>query len=359
MENHRFHLQKYRPGSKTTCPECGRKRCFTRYVDECGEIEFPEYVGICDHINSCGYHFSPKQYFADHPQDWKCKLSRHSSLHQQSDQYFQRAQSLLLDRNPIRKFPSQSTLTLPSFIDKEIMEKSLGYYEINPLYKYLCRFIEDSECRELMRKYCVGTAKKWGGSAIFWQVDASDRIRTGKIILYDPTNGHRVKEPVSRICWAHSELRLKDFNLRQCLFGEHLLGRYPGKVVGLVESEKTALIAAHFVPEIVWVATGGMKINFSSESMLSLKGRKVVMFPDLGATQVWKEKQSMLKSICSQVSVSTILEENCTQEQKHAGLDIADYLLMQLSPRQKLRKMVAANPEIQLLIDALGLVLIE
>ncbi|EKC65382.1 hypothetical protein LEA_10356, partial [human gut metagenome] len=24
----------YRPGSKTVCPECGRKACFTRYIDE-------------------------------------------------------------------------------------------------------------------------------------------------------------------------------------------------------------------------------------------------------------------------------------------------------------------------------------
>ena len=41
MNGYRFHLQKYRPGSKTACPECGRKSCFTRYIDEAGEISFP------------------------------------------------------------------------------------------------------------------------------------------------------------------------------------------------------------------------------------------------------------------------------------------------------------------------------
>ncbi len=56
MTEYRFHLQKYRPGSKTVCPECGRKACFTRYIDEAGEISFPNSVGMCDHINSCGYH---------------------------------------------------------------------------------------------------------------------------------------------------------------------------------------------------------------------------------------------------------------------------------------------------------------
>ena len=67
MNGYRFHLQKYRPGSKTVCPECGRKSCFTRYIDEAGEISFPDNVGICDHINSCGYHYTPKEYFRDNP----------------------------------------------------------------------------------------------------------------------------------------------------------------------------------------------------------------------------------------------------------------------------------------------------
>ena len=50
MNGYRFHLQKYRLGSKTVCPECGRKACFTRYIDEAGEISFPGNVGKCDHI---------------------------------------------------------------------------------------------------------------------------------------------------------------------------------------------------------------------------------------------------------------------------------------------------------------------
>ena len=68
MNKYRFHLEKYHTGSKTTCPKCERKACFTRYVDEQGEITFPSHVGKCDHENSCGYHFTPKEYFKDNPQ---------------------------------------------------------------------------------------------------------------------------------------------------------------------------------------------------------------------------------------------------------------------------------------------------
>lgn len=67
MADYRFYLQKYKPGSKISCPSCGKARCFTRYIDDEEEISFPDSVGICDHINSCGYHYSPKEYFHDNP----------------------------------------------------------------------------------------------------------------------------------------------------------------------------------------------------------------------------------------------------------------------------------------------------
>lgn len=62
MNEYRFHLQKYAAGKNTkqTCPQCGKKRCFVRYVDEEGEIGFPDYVGRCDHEDSCGYHYTLK-----------------------------------------------------------------------------------------------------------------------------------------------------------------------------------------------------------------------------------------------------------------------------------------------------------
>ena len=34
MSEYRFHLQKYSYGSKISCPNCGKSRCFVRYVDE-------------------------------------------------------------------------------------------------------------------------------------------------------------------------------------------------------------------------------------------------------------------------------------------------------------------------------------
>ena len=67
MSEYRFHLQKYKVGNRYTCPQCGRKRCFARYIDEQGHITFPDNVGRCDHEQSCGYHYSPSDYFKDNP----------------------------------------------------------------------------------------------------------------------------------------------------------------------------------------------------------------------------------------------------------------------------------------------------
>lgn len=115
MTEYRFSLQKYKRGTKLSCPKCGKKQCFVRYIDSQGEITFPDYVGRCDHEQSCQYHYTPSDYFHDNP--------------------------MLADSNKnsfveVRK--SQPYLPPPiSFIDKELMERTLTNYGMNPLYIYL------------------------------------------------------------------------------------------------------------------------------------------------------------------------------------------------------------------------------
>lgn len=211
----------------------------------------------------------------------------------------------------------------------------------------------------LFNLYRIGTSAKWGGSAVFWQTDEARKVRTGKIMLYNPATGRRVKEPQARVSWAHSELRLPDFNLRQCLFGQHLLPSYPDKTVFLVESEKSAVIAAHYMPDVLWLATGGKNGRFNVQTVEALRGRDVILLPDLGATDAWREKLPMLQPVCRSVAVSTMLEDMATDEQRSLGLDIADFLLATPTCRQILQQMIARNPCIHQLIDELDLELVE
>ena len=340
MADYRFHLQKYGPGSKTSCPSCGKKRCFTRYVDEDGLITFPANVGICDHINSCGYHYTPKQFFHDNQaafpekSDWRSEIPVHTRVQK-------------------KEGPT------PSFIPYDIMKKTLGHYSLNPLFNYLKGIMDEESLMRLMEKYNVGTSKKWGGSTVFWQVDVQGRVRTGKIMCYDPETGHRVKEPHSRVCWVHTELKEKDYHLKQCLFGEHLLPSNPALPVIMVESEKTALIGSFYVPEILWLASGGINGCFNSETMKVLRGRDVTLMPDLGAMEIWRQKAEMLSSICRSITVSDVLEKEAEDWQREKGWDIADFLLAEPTKRQELQILCSRYPELPKLIEDLGLVLIE
>ena len=339
MEKYKYHLEKYHPGSKKTCPQCGRKVCFTRYVDASGNHVFPKHVGRCDHEHSCGYHFTPSDYFRENPEE-SISLSRKHVITTKN-------LSVTIKEQP------------PSFIDRSIMEQTLSHYAINPLYTFLARCMGKEETDRLCSLYRIGTSRKWGGAAIFWQVDYNGRVRTGKIMLYDATTGKRVKHPHSHVCWVHAEMRLKDYHLFQCFFGEHLLPLYPDRKVFVVESEKTAVIASHFMPDVLWVATGGKNGCFNERAVIALAGRDVVLMPDLGATQEWQARLPMLDKVCRSVSVNDILETIATEEQRSQGLDIADFLLMEDTPQMILQKMIDRNPALQTLIDGVSLVLVE
>lgn len=341
MSKYRFHLQKYSLGSKIACPRCERPRCFVRYVDEEGVVSFPNEVGKCDHEISCGYHYTPRDFFRDNP-NANIKEERPSDYVQ-----------------PEKSTHEKEIIVPPSFIPLEYFKVSLAHFEKNPLYKYLCRVFGEAEAQRVFHLYHVGTSAKWGGATVFWQIDAKEQVRSGKIILYNSETGHRVKEPHSYVSWAHRELQLKDFNLKQCLFGEHLLKRYPDAPVILVESEKTAIVMSHFIPSYVWVATGGINGCFKEEFVRSLKGRDVTLIPDLGATQLWKEKSIILTRICNRVVVSDLLEQIATEEERSKGLDISDYYLFSPSKYQILQMMIKKNPLLQNLIDVLGLELID
>lgn len=349
MSEYRFHLQKYRPGSKKVCPKCGRKSCFTRYVDGNAQITFPNHVGKCDHINSCGYHYTPKEYFQDNPTIKETMIEQNN-----------RSDTPSRAVKPIAK-PLSSSAPQTSYLPSDWVSQSMQKFDVNPLYRYLTKVAGKEKTDRLFNLYKVGTSKMWNGATVFWQIDINGNVRAGKIMGYDAKTGHRIKHPFNQVNWVHSVKRVPDFHMKQCLFGEHLLSEtsIPASTVAIVESEKIALIAALFIPDFVWLATGGMHGSFNSKVMQVLCGREVILFPDLKATEEWKRKTAMLHSICKRVTCSDLLEKMATDRQREAGLDIADFLLMEDTPQMVLARMVERNPALRLLIDELDLALVE
>lgn len=345
MKDYRFRLQKYTVGrnNKRCCPQCGRRRCFTPYVDAEGRITFPDYVGICDHVNRCGYHYPPKAYFHDHPE--ACEKNDHW-----------RENDVCIYRTSTRPQP-QKPQPQASFIERTLMEQTLHGYSTNSLFVFLAHKFGEENMLRIFKMYNVGTAKKWGGSPVFWQVDSKGRVHAGKVMAYEK-NGHRKKlDGVQSVCWVHSILHLKGFNLEQCLFGEHLLPLHPNAKVMIVESEKTALVMTYAMPDYIWLATGGKSGCFNERACSVLKGRDVMLVPDLKATDDWHKKMDMLEEIGVYARITNLLEGVATKHQRERGLDIADFILEEKKKPfpEILQQMIQKNPALQLLIDKLDL----
>ena len=221
---------------------------------------------------------------------------------------------------PVRREPRPEPE--PVFIPDEIMRRSFDHYDRNNFAAWLMRVFGEEKALELALTYGLGTSKHWPGACVFWQIDDAGHIRRGKVMLYNAETGRRVKEPGNMVAGVHWLLGMPDRKPEPCLFGLHLVAASSSKPVAVVESEKSAIIGAGVRPEAVWMATGG-KGTLNRKMLEPLQGRRIILFPDLGAFDEWTEKAKG----CPGVEISDVLERRASAEDRAAGLDVADYLL--------------------------------
>ena len=303
MNDHHYTLEPYKDlNSRYTCPGCKKAKTFSRYIDSTTGKHIHTSVGRCNRENNCGYHRTPKQYFQNNPGSTDPGSNRFT-----------------------KKPEVRPTKTTPSLIPVPIFEKSLNEFEKNCFVKYLISLFGREITLNLISKYQIGSSKHWEGSTVFWQIDISGKVRTGKIMLYNSETGRRVKKPYSHITWAHKAIQVPDFQLVQCLFGEHLLRDQASKPIAIVESEKTAIIASVYLPQFIWLATGSLN-NLNLKICQPLKGHAAAIFPDLNGFDKWCEKAKSLSSDIN-FSVSNLLERKATENERLQGLDLADYLI--------------------------------
>ncbi len=304
MSEHRYILEPYKGmNTRYTCPYCEVNKKFSRYIDtETGEHLHPK-VGKCERLDNCGIHYTPKQYF----QDNNISFDTHQPK----------------AHKPRPVIPRQKPA---SFIPVEVFKASLNLaaFETNYFVQFLINLFGVEVASLLVSRYFIATSKYWNGATVFWQIDTQGKVRTGKIMLYSPTTGKRVKEPYNHINWVHKALKQPEFELRQCLFGSHLLIDKT-KPVAIVESEKTAVIASVYLPQFIWVAVGSLT-NLNAEKCSILKGRTVALFPDLNGFNKWSSKAKELSHL-AKFTVSDLLERKATEAEKKQGFDLADYLV--------------------------------
>lgn len=309
IKEYTHSLDKTRPTKLFLCPKCS-KRVLTRYVCCKSGDYLADYVGRCNREQNCAYHYTPKQYFEENPN----------------------AKSFI----PLQIEEKQAIVKEISCIPTKYFEGALTAYGHNNFVIFLETLFGKALSKYLIERFHIGTSKYWKGASVFWQIDELGNIRTGKVMLYDCKLGKRIKTPYNHVNWVHSILKLENYHLQQCLFGIwQLKNATLDTTVCIVESEKTAIVMSAILPKCIWLATGGIN-NLKAENCQILRHRTVVLYPDLGGFEKWKNKADELQNICKFVTTSDLLDRNATEQDHKEGFDLADYFLKKQDPKSGL-----------------------
>lgn len=314
MNNYRYTLEKYSGrNSRYTCPACKEPHRFTRYIDTHTGEHLAHDVGRCNREVKCGYHKKPKEMKVESSKSEVVSRERYSRESKVASRKTISTTKETLMTSDLRLTTKETLMTY----DLQLMT-SLKDYDHNHLVQFLIGRLGVEAVQGLLQQYRVGTHHHWQGSTVFWYIDAQQRIHSGKVMLYNSVTGKRVKEPFNHVTWMHSLLKMEGYQRKPCLFGEHLLHNTV-LPVSIVESEKTALIAAHYLPQSIWLATGGISSMNIAHAKQVLRGRKITLFPDEGGYNKWQALAVQLPNC----NISPMLN----YYSHRPGADLADLLL--------------------------------
>ena len=255
--NYKWSLRK--GGKKQRCPQCGKLR-FVPFVltDDPTVKAGPEY-GRCDREQSCGYFRYPGS---------EVKIDT--------------------DREYVPEPPKEPILLPAGYAERDWVSRD------NSLLRAYAPLVGEARLRDVMASYLCGTGAH--GECIYYQHDGT-HVRTAKAILYG-SDGHRLKREDGGlpVWWLHKYPALRQYTagreLRQCLFGQYLLRRYPTAKVYVVEAEKTAVMMAATdrkpMNDRIWLACGGSQMLKGAIDLMPLMGRDVTLIPDDGQYWNWR-----------------------------------------------------------------------
>lgn len=329
-----------RTGKKYVCPECEKRR-FVRYIDIETKQYLPEIYGRCDRESKCRYHLNPftNGYASNEPNAKEYK-------------------------------PKPKASPQPAyFIPEAVLNATLKDYDKNTFINNLLKFAPVADVEKVISLYRLGTigSGERAGAVTFPFIDKSGNVRTIQAKRFDHDNHTTSTDFVHSIIARYYTNKgqpspgwLNDYSKNElkvsCLFGEHLLNKYPLNPVALVEAPKTAVIGSLYygLPEtpssLLWIAVYN-KSSLSFDKCKALQGRSVVLFPDLNAFNDWESKCNALttKLPGTRFVVSDLLERNTTESERASGRDLADYLMQfdYTSFKNKIQPIEKQEPKVE------------
>jgi hypothetical protein len=326
-----MHQYKYifeKGSKKHQCPACHKKR-FVRYINVQTQEYLPEIYGKCDREMNCGYHLNP----------YKNGYAKDNTIKSEFNYQI------------IKPIVKPKRVCIP----KDVFYKTRKAYEENTFIQNLLNNIafpfESEDIEKIIAQYHLGTITKGyrKGATTFPFIDLDNNVRAIQVKQFDKHNHtigtdflHSIIEKHYRRSNQQIPYWLKGYNKNEtkvsCLFGEHLLSKYPLNPVALVEAPKTAIYGTLYFgfpnnpKNLLWLAVYNLS-SLNINKCKALKGRNVYLFPDLSkegkAFNLWSNKAQKIQQQIedSFFKVSDLLEELAPNQDKEQGKDIADYLI--------------------------------
>jgi len=322
---YRYEYEQH-PARKGTCPACNRANTFRYMRDAYTGERLPEHFGKCDRENNCGYIMLPnKENYSQH------YLNKTQSTYKTPNKP--------MNNQPIQKAKVPDTRI--KFIDESVALSTKRKYNANSFILWLQTIFDNDTIKKILKTYDIGTAKDKNG-CLFWYRDVNQKLRTAKKMAYNE-DGHRDKK-VSY--YIHGKLpKEQDEEYKLCFFGEHLINQPDNidKIVAIVESEKTAIIASLYLSHLncVWLASGSSN-GLTDFKMPVLKKRKIILVPDLdiAGRTAYKIKANYYQQQGYNIKVYDIAPHI------NDGSDLADYLVLE-DFRSKFNNSTSINTKVQ------------
>ena len=217
-----------------------------------------------------------------------------------------------------------------SYIPMEMVDKMVTTE--NSLCKCLMKIFRTEAVEWVTEEYRIGcyAFNNLDDYTVFPCIDMEGRVWNLKIQHYEsdaasPKFFHCDQTPY----WL-GKMWVKDKKLpadavynTKCLFGAHLLSKYPTQTVVLVESPKNAVVGALHAKELLWIATGN-KNTVKREQLMPLEGRNVIVIPDRDAIELWQKEFAAMKDIANFI-VRPFSQLTGRADDKH--YDVADYII--------------------------------
>ena len=177
----------------------------------------------------------------------------------------------------------------------------------------------EAQMHRASERFHLGRSKS--GKTIYWMIDELG-------ICHD---GHLGDSWVSTMLKSRYPSAAPYLTVEHCLFGLHQVSINDKKPIGIIHSERSAVILSELCPDLLWMAYS-YPSNLMIDVLEPLQGHKVTLYP---LADPYMDNYLYCLDLADRarklyhldISVSRFLEDNATEVQKARNIDLLEFML--------------------------------